>query len=118
MWAFNKSGYEIELADVEIDFNGKQIVMPAQYVSAASQIVLSVNGVSISDWDVKAVNRNKSSDIADFVVTFVSEEVRELKFEEGSVVTIEVFPYDGSMESLCFTYVVEKSFLSTDFVRR
>ena len=118
LYRFNKSGYEIELADVEIDFNGKQIVMPAQYVSAASQIVLSVNGVSISDWDVKAVNRNKTSDIADFVVTFVSEEVRELKFEEGMVVTIEVFPYDGSMESMCFTYDVVRSLLSADFIRR
>jgi hypothetical protein len=118
LYRFNKSGYEVELTDVEIDFNGKQIVMPAQYVSAASHIVLSVNGVSVSDWNVKEVNRNKSSDITDFVVTFASEEVRELKFEEGMVVTIEVFPYDGSMESMCFTYDVVRSFLSADFIRR
>lgn len=118
LYRFDKSEYEVVLADVEIDFNGKQIVMPAQYVSSASCIVLSVNGVDVSDWNVKTVNRNKSSDIADFVVTFVSEKVRELKFEEGSVVTIEVFPYDGSMESMCVTYDVVRSFLSTDFVRR
>lgn len=118
LYRFDKSEYEVVPADVEIDFNGKQIVMPAQYVSSASHIVLSVNGVAVSDWNVKAVNRNKSSDIADFVVKFVSEEVRELEFEEGSVVTIEVFPYDGSVESMCFTYDVVQSFLFTDFVRR
>ena len=92
--------------------------MPAQYVSAASYIILSVNGVTVSDWNVKEVNRNKSSDITDFVVTFASEEVRELKFEEGMVVTIEVFPDDGSTESMCFTYDVVRSLLSADFIRR
>ena len=118
LYRFEKSEYEVVLADVEINFNGKQIVMPAQYVSSASRIVLSVNGVAVSDWNVKEVNRNKSSDVADFVVTLVSEEVDELKFEEGLVVTIEVFPYDGSMESMDFTFDVVRSFLFMDYVRR
>lgn len=119
LYRFDLQGCEFSLDDVAIEFDGKRITIPAQYVSSASCIVLTVGDQAVSDWTVKEVDRKKSESVEDCIVTFNSEEVRELKFEEGVVVSIEVFPYDGADEPLIFSFDVEKGFLnlSTTFVR-
>lgn len=120
LYRFDLTGHEFSADDITIEFNGKRISIPAQYVSSVSCIILTVDDKIISDWTVKEVDRKKSESVSDFLVTFVSEEVRELKFEDGTVVTIEVFPYDGADTPLTFSFVAEKGFLnlSTTFVRR
>ena len=120
LYRFNMQGYEFSLDDVDITFDGKKIMIPAQFVSDASVIVLSINGQTISDWAVKDVDRNKSDKIEDFIVTFTSKAVGDLKFSDGDGVTIEVFPYDGADNAMVFSFVVEKGILNliTDFVRR
>jgi len=119
-YRFNLAGFEISLDDISIDFNGKKIAIPAQYVSDASVIELSVNEQKISDWTVKNVDRNKSENVENFSVTFTSEAVKDVKFNDGDIVKIEIFPYDGVENALVFCFVVEKGFpaLITDFVRR
>lgn len=120
LYCFDLQGYEFSLDDVDITFDGKKIMIPAQYVSDASVIILSVNGQTIRDWTVKDVARNKSENIEDFIVTFTSKEVGDLKFSNGEVVTIEVLPFDGADNAMVFNLVVEKGFLNitTNFVRR
>ena len=119
LYRFDLADYEFSADEVAIEFDGKRITIPAQYVSSASCIILTVGDQTVSDWTVKEVDRKKSESVEDFVVTFISEEVRELKFGDGSVVTIEVFPYDGADDSMIFSFDVEKGFLnlSTTFVR-
>lgn len=119
LYRFDLADYEFSTDDVAIEFDGKRITIPVQYVSSASHIILTVDSHVITDWRIKEVDRKKSENIEDFIVTFISEEVRELKFEDGVVVTIEVFPYDGADEPLIFSFDVEKGFLhlSTTFVR-
>lgn len=120
LYRFDLQGYEFSLTDVDITFDGKRIKIPAQFVSDASIIVLSANGQRISDWTVKNVDRNKSENFEDFIVTFTSKEVGDLKFTDGNEVAIEVFPYDGADNAMVFSFVVEKGFLNltADFVRR
>lgn len=120
LYRFDLAGFEFSLEDVAIEFDGKRITIPAQYISGASHIVLTVNGDTVSDWCVKEVNRNKSENIEDFIVTFTSETVRERKFAEGDVVTIEVYPYTNADSPMRFSFDVEKGFLNltTEFVRK
>ena len=119
-YRFNLMGFEISLDDIPIDFNGKKLTIPAQYVSDASVIVLSLNDQNISDWTVNNIDRNKSANIEDFSVIFTSETVKDIKFNDGDTVKIEIFPYDGAENAMTFSFVVEKGFpyLITDFVRR
>lgn len=114
------TGFKISLDDISIEFNGKKITIPAQYVSDASVIVLSVNDQKINDWTVKKVDRNKSENIEDFYVTFTSEAVKDVKFSDGDTVQIEIFPYDGAENAMTFNFAVEKGFpqITTNFVRR
>ena len=119
LYRFELADYVFSADDIAIEFDGKRITIPAQYVSSSSYVVLTVDGHVIADWQVKNVDRKKSENFEDFIVTFISKEVRELEFEDGAVVTIKVFPYDSADESLIFSFDVEKGFLnlSTIFVR-
>ena len=118
-YRFNLTGFEISVENIPIDFNGKKITIPAQYVSDASVIVLSVNGQKINDWTVKNVDRQKSENIEDFFVTFTSESVKGIKYNSGDAVKIEIFSYKGAGKAMTFNYAVEKGFpnLTTNFVR-
>ena len=120
LYRFDLTGYEFSTDEVSIEFNGKSITLPAQYVSAVSRIILSVGDQTISDWTVDEVNRNKSENIDDFTATFTSEEAKDFKYEDGTIVTIEVFAYEKAEKPLTFSFVVEKGFLnlSTKFVRK
>lgn len=120
LYRFDLAGFEFSPENVAIEFDGKRMTIPAQYVSGVSCIVLNVNGITVNDWIVKEVDRNNSKNIEDFIVTFTSEKVRELKFAEGDVVTIEVYPYADAEEPMCFSFDVEKGFLNltTEFVRK
>ena len=124
LFTFDNVESDVLAENISVEFNGKTIEMPAQYVSSASHIVLRVDGDAVVDWKVKEVDRDKNNNIEKFTVTFTSENVRDLKFKDGSIVTIELFPYENAEEHITFDFEVDKLTilwfitLSTKFVRQ
>jgi hypothetical protein len=108
---------------IEVSFDSNSFTLPAQYVSTISSITMTVNGQTVTDWTVKKVDRNKSNDICEFVVTYTSEVAKDITFEDGDLVVIEIRAYDSDeAKSVSFTFAVEKTYVlkvavSTKFTR-
>lgn len=108
---------------IDIEFDGNTIVVPATYVSEESRLRVMVNDTVIEDWIVKKVDRNKSSDVNDFAVTYTSNAAKKLKYTDGDVVTVEIKSAESSsVDPIVVTFRVEitkiwKASLTTKFVR-
>ena len=103
----------VDAGSVEVTFDGNSFTIPAQYVSTISSVTMAVNGQTVTDWQVKKVDRNKSSDVAAFVATYTSENAKEIEFAEGDTITLEIRAYDDDAAGkLVFTFVVEKNYIA------
>lgn len=100
-------------ANIEVAFDGNSFTIPAQYVSENSSIIMTVNGQCVTDWAVKKVDRNKSTDVTLFAATYTSETAKKIKFAEGDTITLEIRAFEGdAAEVLLFTFVVEKNYVA------
>ena len=112
----------IDTEAIEVSFNGDSFTIPAQYVSDVSVVTVKVNGQTVTDWTVKKVDRNKSSDIAAFVATYISESAKDIEYAENDQITLEIRAFDNATAATVFTFAVEKDYVlnvavSTKFVR-
>lgn len=107
-WA-NKKVAEIDSDDIEIEFNGDKLVIPASCITDRYEIKVSISGgVILDDWVVSEVKRPKNSeDVSEFMVTLTSKEGKEHTYTTGEKITITVIPVaDTPDETIDFKYEV------------
>ena len=113
-WA-NKHVAEINSNDIDIEFNGEKIVIPASCLTDRSVVTVSVSGRTVlDDWEVKEVKRPKNStNCSEFMVTMTSKEGGKYKFTAGETITITIVPVSDAPDYVIeFQYkVVEKKTL-------
>lgn len=102
----------VDAKNVEVTFDGNSFSIPAKYVSAISSISVFVNGQTVTDWVIKKVDRNKSSDVEAFVATYTSETAKDIKYSEGDTITLKIQAFDGEAAELSFSFVVEKIYVA------
>ena len=102
----------VDAKNVEVTFDGNSFSIPAKYVSAISSISVFVNGQTVTDWVIKKVDRNKSSDVEAFVATYTSETAKDIKYSEGDTITLKIQAFDGEAAELSFSFVVEKTYVA------
>ena len=88
----------IDSAGIDVDFNGKEIKIPALYLTDSSTI--SVGGLdasgkmfSLNGWTVKSVERKNKDDIGTFTATLTCQEASSFKYSDGSTVWINLNSY-------------------------
>ena len=87
-----------EMTKYDIEFNGKQLIIPACYVTNGSIIkttICDVGTLTCDDWEMTKVERKKDDNIENIKVYYSSDTVKKHKFVEGSNVKIEIAPYGG-----------------------
>ena len=110
---------------IEITFDGKEIIVPAMYLTEGTTI--SAGGLdanigkvfAIEDWTLKSVNRKNSADIGTYMATFTSKTAAGFEYSEGSTVWINLNPAgDEHTENrqISFTVVSQKDFLLSRLV--
>jgi len=112
-WA-NKEVTEIDSDDIEMEFNGDKLVIPASCITDRSEIKVTISsGVVLDDWVVSEVKRPKNSmDCSEFMVTLNSKEGKGHKYTVGEKITISVIPVaDTPEETIDFKYEVKKKIL-------
>ena len=77
----------IDSAGIDVDFNGKEIKIPALYLTDSSTI--SVGGLdasgkmfSLNGWTVKSVERKNKDDIGTFTATLTCQEASSFKYSD------------------------------------
>ncbi len=113
-WAI-KEVTEIDSDDIEIEFNGDKLVIPASCITDRSEIKVTISsGVVLDDWVVSEVKRPKNSiACSEFIVTLDSREGKSHKYTAGEKISISVIPIaDTPEETIDFKYeVIEKKIL-------
>ena len=81
----------------EITLNGKEIILPARYVSDTSVISLTVTcgGETrvFTDWTVRSTARPDKADPATFTVTYRSPELEKYDYQPDAAIHIEVLSH-------------------------
>ena len=109
----------INADSLTVDFNGKELKIPAVCICDRSTVTVTINSsngkTTISDWTVKEVVRPKNAGCSDFMVTFISETAKDYKFQAGDTIVITVTPVQkASREVIAFNYevvAVKKAFV-------
>lgn len=110
-WA-NQKVDVIDSNDIDIEFNGEKLVIPATCITDRSEIKVTISGGTVlEDWVVKEVKRPKNSmDSSEFMVTLTSKAGKDYKYTEGEKINISVIPVkpeEGqTAESINFKYEV------------
>lgn len=107
-WA-NKEVAEIDSDDIQIEFNGDKLIIPASCITDRSEIKVTISsGAVLDDWVVSEVKRPKNSmNCSEFMVTLNSKEGKEHTYTVGEKIIISVIPVaDTPEETIDFKYEV------------
>lgn len=113
------SATNISTDEIEIGFDGKEIKIPAIYLTEGTKI--SVSGLDmnsgyfcIDDWQLESVERRAASDINTFTAIFTSEIASDFEYPEGSTIWIDFNPAgDEHTENIQIYFKAESK---TDFI--
>lgn len=103
---FRKNGNSIDGDDLQISFDGKELIIPVTCYSDRSQVIVSINGIDIlDDWTVSEVTRPKNNNFSDFTVALKSAKGKSYKYQSGDRILITVIPViESPEETVEFTY--------------
>ncbi|CDA64064.1 putative uncharacterized protein [Firmicutes bacterium CAG:56] len=115
---FESADKKLDVQNIDIDFDGKTLKIPAVCIADRSRITVSVDGSSgnqtFQDWTVKKVYRPKGADCSDFIVIFTSETAKKYKYESGDKIAVQITPVaESADEILEYDYkatVIQKAF--------
>ena len=124
---FVKDIKDFDADEINIEFDGSKLTVPASCVTDRSVIDVTVKGengdTTLEDWTVTKVKREKGADCSEFTAHFESKTGKNYNYRAGETVSIKVIPVaESEDEYIEFTYnVVEKKtavvFKSVDFER-
>ena len=91
---FYSDSTDTDVSDMTVEFNGKQIKLPATLVSSCSRIVITISDGNdetvIDDWIIKEVDR-KGDDLESFVAVYESETAKKFDYKADMTVSIEIY---------------------------
>ena len=101
-----------------VQFNGKELVLPASWLSESFKVTADISGIvpstidssllsntvqvigegenamlSVSDWVVTKVERKTEGELSTFVATLSSKAASKISFAEGNLVKIAITPH-------------------------
>ena len=83
-----------ECAKSEIEFSGKKLVIPAQYLGSGCKIEVSVteNGKTntYKDWEIQKVKREKENDVSTFKATYKSKKIKKQDYGNNADVKMKI----------------------------
>lgn len=105
------SKHEIDEDTINIEYDGKKLVIPATCVTERSVVTVTIFDNSgktvLDDWKVTGVKRPNNGGFSEFEATYESEKGKAYKYLAGGLVTIKVVPVaEASDEYLEFEFNV------------
>lgn len=99
----------------EVEFNGKELTIPAYLVARNAKIKMTVKTqdghevASFEDWTIQSVNRDAKKPFETFTVTFKNASAEQFKYEPDQKVDITINPKaDAQLEPLQLSFITEK----------
>lgn len=97
---------------IDISITSRTLKYPLRYISDNSyiRITITTSGQEIvfDDWVVSSVERRKEYDIESFYANYSSQRFAKYKFDESSVVVVQVWPDRMKEPSYTYKFVVDK----------
>lgn len=90
---------------------GKELVIPANYVCDNSKIVLTLknsDGTTIIDDFVIEKVKRKNNDVESFIATYTSETFDDIKLKVNDKICIEIYPFEDYLPANKFSYNIKK----------
>ena len=113
---FTKTTESLTAEDIDVEFDGSKLVIPASCITDRSKIIVTVSGpngtTTFEEWEVTEVKRPKNStDCSEYKVTIKIGEADKYKYQAGETITINVIPVeDNENEYMSFDFnVVENN---------
>lgn len=109
---FTKTVESLKAEDVDVEFDGSKLVIPASCITDRSKIIVTVSGpngtTTFEEWEVAEVKRPKNStDCSEYKVTLKIKEADKYKYQVGETISIKVLPVeDNENEYLTFNFNV------------
>ncbi|MDD7368334.1 MAG: hypothetical protein PUG91_13700, partial [Clostridiales bacterium] len=111
-WFLHDSAPEGE--DVDIEFSGTKITLPAACCTNDALITVTVQEadaaepVVLTDWKVDAVKRVTEDDVSTYRVVYTSEEARRHEWQPGAAIQLDIQPKaDADLPAYHFEYTTE-----------
>ena len=111
-WFLHDSTPEGE--DVDIEFSGTKIILPAACCTNDALITVTVQEadaaepVVLTDWKVDAVKRVTEDDVSTYRVVYTSEEARRHEWQPGAAIQLDIQPKaDADLPAYHFEYTTE-----------
>lgn len=97
--------------EINIEFDGEKIVIPATCITDRSKISATIQGLEsetkLEDWIVTNVKRPKNASCSEFTVVLNSETGKKYKYQAGEKIIIKIIPVEESPEEFFeFTFDV------------
>ena len=110
LFVFSSTVSDVKEEDIEIEFNGKEIALPAMYLTSDSVIKMSVSGKDAADdWKIEKVNRKKGKPVDTFTAFYKSKKATKEKYNGGETIEITITPSKSvDTQPLKFNYQVKK----------
>ena len=95
---FSDAPQLITVEEMEIEFGGTAIILPAACVTDQASITVSVKekdadeAVVLTDWKIDKVERVSKDDVSSYQVAFTSEEARKHEWAPDAEITVDVVP--------------------------
>lgn len=103
---------DIDTSEIDMSFDGVELVIPAKYISDDTKITVTIKGKNtletIDDWKLTKVTRKTEGDIDTFKAMYSSETAKKFKYSGNMEIDIEINAKpDFAAESLHFKYNTE-----------
>ena len=82
---------EINTDNIDIDFNGKKIIIPVTCLTERSKVIVTLSdGTIFDDWIVKEVERPKKAGCSEFLATLTSEKIKKFDYTSDDKISISI----------------------------
>ena len=114
---FDHTNSTEQLTEVQIDFVGNIIIVPAAYLTGDTVISVTVTGGAVmdtavlSDWHIEQVKRGDNSDFSTYEAAYVSSDSKHFTWVPDSNVIVKLYPngIDNSMYEFNYHTVSTKN---------
>ena len=107
-------GSKLDMANIDIEFGGTAILLPAACCTSDTEITVSVQEenaeepVTLTDWKVDSVNRETEGDISTYHAVSTSDQAHHHDWQPGATIQVDIQPKgDANLPSYHFEFTTE-----------
>ncbi len=110
LYRFRPAAETTTVEAIEVSFYGKELTLPAKYVSEDSVIKVTVTGlgsdapVVFEDWKIVKVERKDKNDFDSFTATFKCSTAEKYKYNIGATIHIDITPKTNNADTLSISF--------------